>query len=79
MWRELDWPERLRYVGMMALVLGPTMASAVWLHRDAAAHIASGTVDWNGLAVRAGLVTLVWASVVAIAWRAGRWRSELKP
>jgi len=73
LWVELSRGERLRYLGMTALVLLPTL-SVAWLF---ARVEPAGGVDLPGLAVRTLLVVLVWSISAAAAWRWGGWRGQL--
>jgi O-antigen/teichoic acid export membrane protein len=74
LWGELDHAGRIRYVAMIALALGPTILSAVWLGRlwpDAQS-------DWTTVAAKIGIVTIIWSLSTIAGWRLGGWRDELK-
>ncbi len=68
LWIELDAPGRLRYVGMLALAVGPTVGSAVLLQR------------WypDTIAATVAAVVVIWSISVAVGWRHGGWGEELK-
>ncbi|MCX7428317.1 MAG: oligosaccharide flippase family protein [Planctomycetia bacterium] len=72
LWRELAPRERLRYMAMLALTLGPALAVAIGLARTP-----SGSADpWFRLAVDVVIVAAVWSFSAALAWRVGGWQQQ---
>jgi len=72
-WIELDGRQRLRYVAMLALALGPTVALAVFLQQSSP----DANADWTTMLARIAAVTAVWGITVAVGWHHGGWREEL--
>ena len=70
LWIELDRSERMRYVTMLILALGPTLGLAVVLEFLWPAAKSSGSIA----AAKAAVVTLSWGFAVAVGWRRGQWR-----
>jgi len=73
-WIELDAAARMRYIAMLTLTLGPTMAMALWLERSAPA----AEIDWTTVVAKIGAVAVVWGLAVAVGWHHGGWSEELK-
>jgi len=77
-WRQLDGPARGRYVAMLALAVGPTLALALWWAPVVGAGDAAAAEPGLRLVVlRTAAVTLVWAACALVAWRRGGWRAAL--
>jgi O-antigen/teichoic acid export membrane protein len=74
LWGELDRPDRVRYVAMVALALGPTLTLAVLLER---AWPATGT-DWTMVLAKVAAVVVVWGLSIAIEWRHGGWANQFR-
>jgi O-antigen/teichoic acid export membrane protein len=73
LWGELDGPGRLRYVGSLALALGPTLGLATLLERAWPAM----QTDWRITLAKVAAVTVVWGLTVAIGWHHG-WAEQLR-
>ena len=73
-WGELDGPERVRYLAMLALALGPTLASAALLERAWPATETNWTITLYKLAA----VSTVWGLTVAIGWHRGGWSKQFR-
>ena len=75
LWPELDAAHRGRYLGMLALLMGPTLLAAVVLER-----LRPGVeADLVTTAAKAALVTSVWCLAAWVGWRHGRWNEDLAP
>ena len=74
LWGELDLAGRLRYVAMLALVLGPTLGSAMLLQRA----WPSTETDWTITLAKVAAVSAVWGLTVAIGWRHGGWAKQFR-
>jgi O-antigen/teichoic acid export membrane protein len=73
-WTELDTPARLRYLSMLALTLGPSLGTALWLR-----SLRPAMTPCSALAADVLLVTAVWLLTAAACWHCGRWGSQLRP
>ena len=74
LWPVLGWPSRLRYLGMLALAVGPTLAVAWHFSlQDSPATVSPATVVGHAV-----IVTLVWVCCMAIGWQQGHWRAYMK-
>jgi O-antigen/teichoic acid export membrane protein len=73
-WTELDLAHRLRYSGMVGLMLAPTLTLAVVLERlqpgvEAGCEITVAKVV---------AVALAWGVTVLVGWHHGRWREAIR-
>ena len=74
LWRELDGPGRLRYVGMLALALGPTLVLTVLLEQTWPAM----QTHWTITLAKVVAVTAVWGLTVAVGWHHGGWARQFQ-
>jgi O-antigen/teichoic acid export membrane protein len=74
LWPKLGPAERLRYVGILALVLVPTLVSALWLER-----LWPGLqTDWATVVAKVMAVLVVWLLTVGTGWRYGGWQGAVQ-
>jgi O-antigen/teichoic acid export membrane protein len=74
LWIELDRAGRVRYVAMLALVLGPTLASTALLERA----WPRAQSDWTIVLAKVAAVSAIWGLSVALGWHHGGWGRELR-
>lgn len=74
LWIELDRAERLRYLGMLALAMGPTIGLAVLLEYQQP----NAEIGWTVAASRAVAIFVVWMATVAVGWHGAGWREAFR-
>lgn len=73
-WGELTAAERIRYLAMLGLALGPTLGLALVLDY----HFPGLAQSWPMTAAKLVAILAAWGTCVRLGWQHGHWREALR-